>query len=1370
MSWGEPVNLDVMDEQEYEGTFTSGYGDSRSGGTRKHLGGDVAGEPGTPIYSKGNITFIQGRQGGTNLRYNDYWAHFRDEDTGLEYRLAHIGDISGLTPGQKFSKGETITTIGNAINRPHVHIQVYDPNTGESMDWGGKGGLERGSKVSVSNILGKIGEWLGPSSAQAAQGGWGEPVDISKLGKQTGWGEPVNLNDETGTSQQVEPSATPGFEGPVYPEATPGPKLSTPEQTKQRQLEADIQTGLPDSDTLAQFGTKVKPEHLGIPFIPLEYAISEVGKRTLRPVMEYAFPKATKEELDLAEHGLEFLATLGLAPSYLKGISFGIDYLKAAGYKYAPDFVFKPGAKIGLPEPIPLSEAKMARVNEFTKERLMAERATGEAVVEPPVAAEKSIPEPGKVVPETPVSVELTPKVEAKPVENGIIPASEPTQPTPTPAKEPYKLGSGPSTENIVQGAKKIAKLPYPQELKNTLLDTIAPTMHSQEHLDTAVSLGANLGSMNRRAENTMKVLQKPRKMFDKLGVHDPNLPPEQNPAFDFASKMSTGLPQSSAELTVLEKNIEKMLAQRTDLLEKVGAPLPPEKIRENYFPGMWKTESVKAFNQAIAEGIQRGAIDPETFDPNTALPQVRIAIKTRVQDLLSQGQGSDSDALKYFSRRPAKGSESFRKQKVFDDWFTGIDYGLVPESNNPLDLVTLKLAELDRSIMMNGFFREQEAKGNIMNVTLGGTPMKEADRATFNPGEWTRLPDDEPYGKIWSREGGSLQLNGYRMFKKPVADILNNYLSKGLYNNPYYRGLMAVGNLLNQSQLGMGSLFHGGFTTIEAQVNAGADLIQDVYGLAKGNRTVGQLVNTAKKLPVAMFTAPAKGSKILKEFQYPTVDIPDDVPVGQLLQSNRYPQAVTNVQIIAKAVELAGGKTTMDVGLRTNQEDKMIRDWYSGKKLKAVMRSPIAFTEYSMKPLMTYYVPRQKLAVFGEMVGRIIEQHPNKTLNELRGMFRDNYNHVEATLGQVGYDRLFIKNTAKNTLQLLMRAPGWTGGTITQVGGAPIDTVKFFNEWQKTGKAPEEFPRRIAYVLSLGMTIIGTNAILTKAFTGKWPETFKDALTFKDARGQAWMLPSYMKDIYSWGTNAGHTAVSKLHPVFSLAGEIARGTDYYGNQIRNPEDPYSTQLKDSLIHGVASFEPFWTRGARKAGEKEGGITDTLKKSPGKIIAPEVGVMPAPRAYTATNTDKIMDEYSNNMGQQVRSQEDAALYRLRRRAGELVREGKKQEAWELIKPTVEKNKIPEKKAVKWLMDSEEDPQIRRFKNMNRTVGGKDSLGWQLKALSQANQEEFNKLASITLNKIQTAIDKENTETLERNKAAMLKFGKQLEAYKEGKYK
>jgi len=139
------------------------------------------------------------------------------------------------------------------------------------------------------------------------------------------------------------------------------------------------------------------------------------------------------------------------------------------------------------------------------------------------------------------------------------------------------------------------------------------------------------------------------------------------------------------------------------------------------------------------------------------------------------------------------------------------------------------------------------------------------------------------------------------------VADVLNNYLSSSLYNNPYvgglYRGYMGSANLLNQSQMGVFSAFHAGFTEAEVTISAGANIIKDSYGVLRGNRTIADLGKTIGKWPVAAFKTTVEGAKLLKEWETPSMDVSVDIPVSQLQNTKQ-----GHTAMIAKAAELAGG------------------------------------------------------------------------------------------------------------------------------------------------------------------------------------------------------------------------------------------------------------------------------------------------------------------------------------------------------------------------------------------------------------------------------------------------------------------------------
>lgn len=955
-------------------------------------------------------------------------------------------------------------------------------------------------------------------------------------------------------------------------------------------------------------------------------------------------------------------------------------------------------------------------------------------------------------------------------------PPKPPEAPSASPEAEPE-----PNTPSELQEAIKrhTPGLEAASDIKDGIASLLLPTANSKEHLQAAEILGAKLGAMHRRSESANAQIRPWEKKFNKTGLDRADVSPKDNAGIKFMSAMSTGKPvdpQFKGAMEVAQKEFDK----RIDLLEKADAPL--QTVRENYFPGVWTKESRLAFNAAMEQAVKDGLI-PGDLDPNQSTPAQRESVKKLGDQYLQDGTTSDKDMLPFFSRNPLRGRESFRKGKVFDDILTAAEFGLRPVSYNPMELVKLKLSEMDRSIMAHQFFQDLKAKGKMVVIdpyqqvpdnwvkvndrygTIFGPPtvsisehidkqvydglMRIADNLgikhdrAINIGG-TRLGYSEQGGShvvtrfatetsvlaheighqldhkfgLWQKltqgkSGGirgfpqdqlraiadimvggrgaqgythkkeekiaqmieayvhapeqmkevapklyewfddfvkstpeietmaeirpglkmkgmasekyvGLPIIGYRIVPKEVGDIVNNYLSSSLYNNRYfgtlYKGWMSTANILNQSQLGLGSAFHAGFTTAEVQVSAGAGLLKDLYGVVRGNRGVSDLSKTVGKWVTAMGRTPVVGDKVLNAWRNP-----DAVLDPKLKQ-------------IVKAAELAGGGFTMERGLTTDQTDKLVRDWYSGNKLKAAMRSPVAFTELLAKPIMEYLVPRQKSGIFAELAGRIIEKNPETSLEDLAPQFRQAWNRVDSRLGQVRYDRLFANNTAKNVVQGLVRAPGWSGGTIAELGGAFPDTAKYVRDWARDGKPPEDMPDRVAYTLSLLLTIGLLNALLTYLFTGDKPEgldyfAFRDGGKDEEGRPTRMLLPSYMKDLVAYAKHPVQTLENKAHPLLAMIEELKNNRDFYGTEIRDPQQPGLKQAGQIGQYVAKQFVPFWIRGAQKAGQQGG---STAKKA-----AAYVGVMPAPRNVTETPAEETMSSIQaghRNIGGRTQAQ------------------------------------------------------------------------------------------------------------------------------------
>ena len=107
------------------GDIRSFWGDSRSGGARRHEGNDIFAPRGTPLLAVADGIVRSTKVGG--LGGKTVWL--RDgEGRGLNYYYAHL-DSQLVRPGQIVARGDTVGLVGNTGNArttpPHLHFGIY---------------------------------------------------------------------------------------------------------------------------------------------------------------------------------------------------------------------------------------------------------------------------------------------------------------------------------------------------------------------------------------------------------------------------------------------------------------------------------------------------------------------------------------------------------------------------------------------------------------------------------------------------------------------------------------------------------------------------------------------------------------------------------------------------------------------------------------------------------------------------------------------------------------------------------------------------------------------------------------------------------------------------------------------------------------------------------------------------------------------------------------------------------------------------------------------------------------------------------------------------------------------------------------------
>jgi hypothetical protein len=529
----------------------------------------------------------------------------------------------------------------------------------------------------------------------------------------------------------------------------------------------------------------------------------------------------------------------------------------------------------------------------------------------------------------------------------------------------------------------------------------------------------------------------------------------------------------------------------------------------------------------------------------------------------------------------------------------------------------------------------------------------------------------------------GGFVVKGSRVATRGVSDILNNYLSQNLYNNRYFgkgfKTYMAVGNTLNQAQLGMFSLFHAGFETVETGATSLANNIGDIYGLISGTRTMGDVTSGLLHTLGSPYLNAKTGTEILREYERPG-------------SGSAY------AQMVSKAIEIAGGRAYLESAFQTNSRDEMMRHYYSDEKIKAALSSPKAFLEMSSAPLMNWFVPALKVAAFGEKVSRLIKDNPGKELEELAPLLRKAWSFTDASMGQVVYDRLFVNNTAKNVLQAIIRAPGWTGGTIVNITGGLKDAGNFLGDWAKNKKAPNKIPDRVAYTIALLLGAAVVNGILTKLLSGKDPEgmdywAFRTGGKDEYGRDERYVLPSYTKDIMAYYRDPVQTVTNKTHPLINMIAAAVQNKDYYGTKIRNEDDPLLNQGADLARYGISQYVPFWMRGIQRQMR-----TDT---DPREYIAPLVGIMPAPSYFNKTKAELLMSDYiSEHQMIGGRTKEQTEKADLIRTITRKFVTNKPDEGATLIREATDKGKLSARDIRQITTNVQTPPTIRAFKRLS----------------------------------------------------------------------
>lgn len=653
-----------------------------------------------------------------------------------------------------------------------------------------------------------------------------------------------------------------------------------------------------------------------------------------------------------------------------------------------------------------------------------------------------------------------------------------------------------------------------------------------------------------------------------------------------------------------------------------------------------------------------------------------------------------------YFGKRPFEGSKSFLKQRTIPTIEHGRALGLVPISSNPVDLVMLKIREIDRYIMAHRVLNEMHDEGLTLAVKPGQKP----------PPNWAKIEDKVAilYGP--QAIPGMLQIRGHLYAPEPAARLLNNFLSPGLRGKPWFRGWLSIANALNQLQLGW-SAFHFGFTSIDAMVSK--------FGLGINKALNGNITGAIAAMgetPVAAVSGIYKGYKTKKAWISPGSAGP------------RY-------DLIAQAMVAGGGRAKMDTFYKSGAINAMKKAFAKKSVVSSVAGvalSPFAATEFMSKLLMEHVVPYQKMGVFMDLAEAALEKNPNMSHDEFRHEMSKIWDSVDNRMGQMVYDNLFWDKMAKDLAMSAVRSVGWNLGTIRELGGGAIDAAKMVSNVGARiggrgggsnrggigggggggGKPPQmrsgseewfggkiEFTYRMQYIVSMLIVTGLIGGMMNYLLTGEPPKEFKDYYfprtgKFDDeGNPQRVNIPSYFKDLVAYSTHPALTISHKLHPLLGVIGEILSNKDFYNVEIRNPRDSYFEQGKDIGKHFAKSFIPFSVRNTMEMKDRGEGVNAKT------TVLPFIGFTPASKELGRTKAEQMVhDLIVKRFGNQTISEESFDASRHKRQLRIMDREGK--DISGILSGDIDAGRMTEREAMNVLKANQSSWMERSYKQLD----------------------------------------------------------------------
>lgn len=398
------------------------------------------------------------------------------------------------------------------------------------------------------------------------------------------------------------------------------------------------------------------------------------------------------------------------------------------------------------------------------------------------------------------------------------------------------------------------------------------------------------------------------------------------------------------------------------------------------------------------------------------------------------------------------------------------------------------------------------------------------------------------------------------------VARIVNNYTRPGLGGRSMiFDAYRWMNNMMTRTIL-MGSGFHFVAITNETAAMAVGNAMTAALSGRPLRATTDLTMSAA--FPAEAYQVFMKG--IQAESEYLSTD-----PGSVMLNA------------VTRNIILGGQRIRMESDYSNHSLQKLRDSLQKAEWAGTLYHLVPAVVESLSIPVMEWYVPRIKLGVYLDRIERRLDDLPgDPTFETLQRICTEESDHVDNAFGEMVKDNLHWSRILRDVLQVAMLSPTWNLGSVRGFSGGVSDLKRLMpsqrRQYEYTDDAGVKhtvsepmISVRTAWAIGVLVMLAYTSNLYQIAHGAGPTKNLKDLFHPRNGRmnpngtPERRTMPGYGKDLYSFFQDPPKSMVEtmghKMAPMLRTVLDIVHNEDYFGTEIRNPDDPLRTQAKQLM-------------------------------------------------------------------------------------------------------------------------------------------------------------------------------------------------------------